>query len=86
MYHTLLSLRPGWVRDTSVILGFAQQAQVLQGCNLFHDNSFTLAVLDEMTKRVYGSSRMIRQLMERLVEKTITTVYHSGYKHEGEIQ
>ncbi|KAJ8376175.1 hypothetical protein SKAU_G00067550 [Synaphobranchus kaupii] len=44
-------------KGPSVVLGLAEQAQVPQDCKFIHDNLFTsLALLDEMTKRGYGSS------------------------------
>lgn len=62
MDPTLSSLRLGWVRVGSLILGLAEQAQMPQGCKFFLDKLFTsLALLDEMTTRGYGSSRMMRQ-------------------------
>ncbi|CAJ1048721.1 hypothetical protein L3Q82_007860 [Xyrichtys novacula] len=46
----------------SIIIGLAEQAQVLQGCKFFHDNLFTtFSLMDKMTKRVYGSSGTMRQ-------------------------
>ncbi|KAM3849818.1 piggyBac transposable element-derived protein 3-like [Diretmus argenteus] len=59
--HTLLP-DTGLGQGPSVILGLAEQAQVPQGCKFFHDNLFTtLSLLDEMTKRGYGSSGTVRQ-------------------------
>ncbi|XP_061089026.1 CD109 antigen-like [Conger conger] len=55
--------RHGWLgQGPSVVLGLSEQAQVPQGCKFTHDNLFTsLALLDEMTKRRYGSSGTVRQ-------------------------
>ncbi|XP_071391075.1 piggyBac transposable element-derived protein 3-like [Centroberyx affinis] len=59
--HTLLP-KTGLGQGPSVVLGLAEQGQVPQGCKFFHDNLFTsLALLDEMTKRGYGSSGTMRQ-------------------------
>ena len=58
MYH--MQPYSGWHtglgQGPSVVLGLAEQAQVPQGCKFIHDNLFTtLSLLDEMTKRGYGS-------------------------------
>uniref|UniRef100_A0A674C9V8 PiggyBac transposable element-derived protein domain-containing protein n=1 Tax=Salmo trutta TaxID=8032 RepID=A0A674C9V8_SALTR len=59
--HTLL-LETGLGQGPSVILGLAEQSQLPQGCKFLHDNLFTsLALLDETTKRGYGSSGTMRQ-------------------------
>nr|XP_008277205.1 PREDICTED: uncharacterized protein LOC103355262 [Stegastes partitus] len=59
--HTLLP-ETGLSQGPSVIIGLAEQAQVSQGCKFFHDNLFTtLSLMDEMTKRGYGSSGTMRQ-------------------------
>ncbi|KAJ4929398.1 hypothetical protein JOQ06_005006 [Pogonophryne albipinna] len=59
--HTLLP-ETGLGQGPSVVLGLAEQAQVPQGCKFIHDNLFTsLGLLDEMTKRRYGSSGTMRQ-------------------------
>ncbi len=59
--HTLLP-ETGLGQGPSVIIGLAEQAQVPQGCKFFHDNLFTtLSLMDEMTKRGYGSSGTMRQ-------------------------
>ncbi len=59
--HTLLP-ETGLGQGSSVIIGLAEQAQVPQGCKFFHDNLFTtLSLMDEMTKRGYGSSGTMRQ-------------------------
>ncbi|XP_055780177.1 piggyBac transposable element-derived protein 3-like [Salvelinus fontinalis] len=59
--HTLLP-ETGLGQGPSVVLGLAEQSQVPQGCKFLHDNLFTsLALLDEMTKRGYGSSGTMRQ-------------------------
>ncbi|KAK1898005.1 PiggyBac transposable element-derived protein 3 [Dissostichus eleginoides] len=59
--HTLLP-ETGLGQGPSIVLGLAEQAQVPQGCKFIHDNLFTsLGLLDEMTKRRYGSSGTMRQ-------------------------
>ncbi|KAG9283213.1 piggyBac transposable element-derived protein 3-like [Astyanax mexicanus] len=45
----------------TVVLGLAEQGEVPKGCKFYHDNLFTsLSLLDEMTKRGYGSCGTIR--------------------------
>ncbi|XP_056871401.1 piggyBac transposable element-derived protein 3-like [Takifugu flavidus] len=59
--HTVLP-ETGLGQGPSVIIGLAEQAQVPQGCKFVHDNLFTtLSLMDEMTKRGYGSSGTMRQ-------------------------
>lgn len=59
--HTLLP-ETGLGQGPSVVLGLAEQAEVPQGCKFVHDNLFTsLSLLDEMTKRGYGSYGTLRE-------------------------
>lgn len=59
--HTLLP-ETGLGQRPSVVLGLAEQAEVSQGCKFVHDNLFTsLSLLDEMTKRGYGSYGTLRE-------------------------
>uniref|UniRef100_A0A674BM32 PiggyBac transposable element-derived protein domain-containing protein n=1 Tax=Salmo trutta TaxID=8032 RepID=A0A674BM32_SALTR len=69
MYHmepyggsnTLLP-ETGLGQGPSVVPGLAEQPQAPQGCKFLHDNLFTsLALLDEMSKRGYGSSGAMSQ-------------------------
>uniref|UniRef100_A0A8C6THS4 PiggyBac transposable element-derived protein domain-containing protein n=1 Tax=Neogobius melanostomus TaxID=47308 RepID=A0A8C6THS4_9GOBI len=59
--HTLLP-ETGLGQGPSVVLGLAEQGEVPQGCKFHHDNLFTsLSLLDEMTKRGYGSCGTMRE-------------------------
>ncbi|XP_060788387.1 piggyBac transposable element-derived protein 3-like [Neoarius graeffei] len=59
--HTLLP-ETALGQGLSVILGLADQGEVPQGCKFHHDNLFTsLALLDDMTKRGYGSCGRMRE-------------------------
>uniref|UniRef100_A0A667X9S4 PiggyBac transposable element-derived protein domain-containing protein n=1 Tax=Myripristis murdjan TaxID=586833 RepID=A0A667X9S4_9TELE len=70
--HTLLP-ETGLGQGPSVIIGLAEKAQVPQGCKFIHDNLFTtLSLMDEMTKRGYGSSGTMRQ--NRLSDVPFTPV------------
>uniref|UniRef100_A0A8P4GQ65 PiggyBac transposable element-derived protein domain-containing protein n=1 Tax=Dicentrarchus labrax TaxID=13489 RepID=A0A8P4GQ65_DICLA len=59
--HTYLP-DTGLGQGPSVVLGLAEQAEVPPGCTFVYDNLFTsLSLIDEMTKRGYGSLGTLRQ-------------------------
>nr|XP_055023106.1 piggyBac transposable element-derived protein 3-like [Misgurnus anguillicaudatus] len=59
--HTRL-VETGLGQGPSVVLGLAEKAGVPPGCKFYHDNLFTtLTLVDEMTKRGYGSCGTLRE-------------------------
>ncbi|ROI93612.1 PiggyBac transposable element-derived protein 3 [Anabarilius grahami] len=59
--HTRL-IETGLGQGPSVVLGLAEKAGVPPGCKFYHDNLFTtLTLVDEMTKRGYGSCGTLRE-------------------------
>uniref|UniRef100_A0A667Y9T4 PiggyBac transposable element-derived protein domain-containing protein n=1 Tax=Myripristis murdjan TaxID=586833 RepID=A0A667Y9T4_9TELE len=59
--HTRL-VETGLGQGPSVVLGLAEKAEVPTGCKFYHDNLFTtLSLVDEMTRRGYGSCGTLRE-------------------------
>lgn len=59
--HTRL-VETGLGQGPSVVLGLAEKAGVPPGCKFYHGNLFTtLTLVDEMTKRGYGSCGTLRE-------------------------
>lgn len=58
--HTLPP-ETGLGQGPSVVLSLAKQVEVPNGCKFHHNNLYFLALLDEMTKKRYGSCGTMRE-------------------------
>ena len=81
--HTHLP-ETGLGQGPSVVLCLAEQAEVPPGCTFVHYNLFTsLSLIDEMTKRGYGSLGTLRQCCLHDISFSSVKAFERMLKEKG---
>lgn len=82
--HTRL-VETGLGQGPSVVLGLAEKAGVPPGCKFYHNNLFTtLSLVDEMTKRGYGSCGTMRENRLFAVPLTPAKMFRKASRGDAE--